>query len=113
MLQLKPHPLAQLSRDEFILARNCVLKHHGPETSLFFRSIQLQEPKKDDLVPFLIAEHDGSLDEATPRPARCVEVEYDMITDTREYIRTIVNVDKAEIVSKAILEQHAHPNIAM
>ncbi|EKJ76476.1 hypothetical protein NXS19_013686 [Fusarium pseudograminearum] len=113
MPQSKLHPLAQLSRDEFVLARNCVLKHHGPETSLFFRSIQLQEPKKDDLVPFLIAEHDGSLDETTPRPARCAEVEYDMITDTREYTRTIVNVDKAEVVSKAILEQHAHPNIAM
>jgi primary-amine oxidase len=112
MAQSKPHPLAQLSQDEFILARNCVLKHHGPETSLFFRSIQLQEPKKDDLVPFLIAEHDGSLNETTPRPARCAEVEYDIITDTRVYTRTIVDMDKGEVVSKDVLEQHAHPNMA-
>ncbi|GKU14452.1 unnamed protein product [Fusarium langsethiae] len=113
MAQPAPHPLAQLSQDEFVRARNCILKHHGSESSLFFRSIQLHEPKKDDLLPFLIAEHNGSLDETTPRPARCAEVEYDIIADTREYTRTIVDVDKREVISKAVLEQHAHPNIAI
>ncbi|KAF5027502.1 hypothetical protein F66182_397 [Fusarium sp. NRRL 66182] len=107
-----PHPLAQLSRDEFITARNSVLNHHGPGTSLFFRSISLQEPKKNDLVPFLIAEHDGGLSETTPRPARCAQVEYDMIGDSREYTRAIVDIAAEVVVCKAVLEQNAHPYFA-
>lgn len=112
MAPSKLHPLTQLSQNEFILARNCVLKHHGSGTSLFFRSIQLQEPKKEDLVPFLVAEHDGSLTESTPRPARYAQVENDIIANTRDYTRTIVNVDKGEVVSKDVLEKNAHPNMA-
>ncbi|KAF4444048.1 copper amine oxidase 1 [Fusarium austroafricanum] len=112
MASLQPHPLAQLSQEEFIIARDSVLKHHGSNTSLFFRSIYLQEPKKDDLVPFLIAEHDGSLSETTPRPARCAQVEYDIIADVRKYIRSIVDINEAAVVFKDALEQNAHTYLA-
>ncbi|KAF4965928.1 hypothetical protein FSARC_6315 [Fusarium sarcochroum] len=109
MASSQPHPLTQLSQEEFIIARTTVLKHHGPETPLFFRSIYLHEPNKDELVPFLIAEHDGSLSETTPRPARCAEVEYDIISDDREFTRAIVDIKAGVVVSKAVLEQNAHP----
>ncbi|KAF5006930.1 hypothetical protein FDECE_6719 [Fusarium decemcellulare] len=107
----KPHPLAQLSQDEFLTARNAVLKLHGPGTSLFFRSIYLHEPKKDELITFLAAEHDGSLSDATPRPARCAQVEYDIIADSVEYTRAIVDLTSEEVVSQGVVDRNAQPYI--
>ncbi|KAH7161295.1 copper amine oxidase [Dactylonectria macrodidyma] len=105
-----PHPLAQLSRDEFIKARDIVVRLHGPETSLLFRSIYLQEPKREDFAPFLELEHKGALSETTKRPPRQALVEYDLITGSgHRYTRTIVDVVSGDVVLNESAQQGLQP----
>ncbi|KAF4983143.1 hypothetical protein FZEAL_1366 [Fusarium zealandicum] len=105
----KPHPLAQLSQDEFHTARNAVLKFHGSGTSLFFRSIHLDEPRREELTVFLAAEHDGTLSCATPRPARCAIVEYDVIADRVEFTQAVVDVTGGEVVLHKVVDRNGQP----
>lgn len=88
-----PHPLAQLSPAEFLTAREAIVKAHGAESSIFFKSISLSEPSRAELVPFLAAEHDGSLSDDTKRPPRQALVEYDVISaDHQQHTRSVVNL---------------------
>lgn len=96
-----PHPLAQLSADEFRRARDIVRALHGSDTSIFFRAISLSEPAKADLTPFLEAEHSGNLTADTKRPPRLVLVEHDLVKPSEhEYIRAVVDIGSGDIVSK-------------
>lgn len=105
-----PHPLAQLSPDEFIKARDIILKLHGPETAILFKSIYLEEPKRVELVPFLAAEHDGILSVETPRPPRQALVEYDLIEpDFHQYTRTLVDLTTGEVTTREKVEKSALP----
>ncbi|KAI1366672.1 copper amine oxidase [Xylaria arbuscula] len=55
-----PHPLRPLAEEEVSLARHAVSEKLGGDgISLFFRSVYLNEPKKEDLVQFLVSEHGG------------------------------------------------------
>ncbi|CAM1506276.1 Fc.00g059170.m01.CDS01 [Cosmosporella sp. VM-42] len=104
-----PHPLAQLSHEEFLKARDTITKLHGPETTLFFRSIYLDEPKRAELVPFLEAEHAGDVSQAT-RPPRQALVEYDVVTpDRHDYSRAVIDVVTGEVASNEIVEKTAQP----
>ncbi|KAF7549763.1 hypothetical protein G7Z17_g6163 [Cylindrodendrum hubeiense] len=105
-----PHPLAQLSRDEFIKARDIVVNLYGPDASLYFRSIYLNEPKRAELVGFLQVEHAGTLSETTPRPPRQAMVDYDFITsDEQRYTRTVVDVVSGDVVSNESVERGSQP----
>ena len=105
-----PHPLSQLTAEEFTKARDVIVKLHGNETNLFFRSIFLDEPKKAELVPFLEAEHAGTLISSTPRPPRQVYIEYDVVTsDRHEYIRAVVGIETLEVVSKESVQAPSWP----
>lgn len=96
-----PHPLSQLSADEFRKARDIVKDLHGPDTSIFFRAISLSEPSKAELIPYLEAEHAGSLTDDTVRPPRLALVEHDLVTPTEhEYIRAVVDIGSGAVVSK-------------
>ncbi|KAH8721970.1 copper amine oxidase [Ilyonectria robusta] len=109
-----PHPLAQLSRDEFTRARDIVVNLHGPEASLFFRSIYLNEPKKAELVAFLEAEHAGTLSEATQRPPRQALVEYDFITtEEHKYTRAVVDVVTGDVVSNESVGRASQPYLTV
>lgn len=95
-----PHPLAELSEREFTNARNAIIKTHGPDQTLFFRAIYLQEPAKAELLPFLDAEHTGRLTDATPRPTRTARVEYDVLTGKAQiFHRAAVNTVTGQVVS--------------
>ncbi|KAF4124381.1 primary-amine oxidase [Geosmithia morbida] len=109
-----PHPLAPLSEAEFQKTRDIVRALHGPDTSILFRAILLDEPAKDILVPYLEAEHAGKLDGSVPVPPRQVLVEHDLITPpaNHQYIRTVVNVDKAEVVSQKVAGEGIKPYLA-
>ena len=72
----RPHPLLPLSAEECCRARDVVTRQHRTETILSYRSIYLQEPKRAELTPFLAAEHDGRVTDATERPPRLAKVEY-------------------------------------
>lgn len=95
-----PHPLAELSQPEFLQARDAVIKIHGASQPLFFRAVYLQEPAKAELLPFLNAEHSGTLTDSTPRPIRAASVEYDvLLADAQVFHRAVVNVTSGKIVS--------------
>ena len=95
-----PHPLADLSGAEFTKARDAIVKVYKADQSLFFRSIYRWEPAKDELLPFLEAEHAGTLSDATPRPARIAAVEYEVIDGTKQvFHRAGVNISTGEVVS--------------
>lgn len=88
-----PHPLQDLTPSEFLVARDAVAGLHGAETVLRFRCVGLREPPKEELVPFLVAEHDGTLSEETPRPARLAAVQYDVVRGPQEHVYTESLVD--------------------
>ncbi|KAF2969765.1 hypothetical protein GQX73_g3854 [Xylaria multiplex] len=92
-----PHPLRPLTEDELLLARNLVVEKQGGEgVVLFFRSIYLDEPKKDDLVQFLIAEHAGQ--SPTTAPPRQVTVLFDRVKDgAPQLTEAVVDVGAGEI----------------
>lgn len=100
---MAPHPLAQLSPDEFRRARDIVRDLYEANTSILFRAISLSEPAKADLIPFLEAEHAGAdlgADDAR-RPPRLALVEHDLVgTDAHEYVRAVVNIGTGDVVSK-------------
>lgn len=89
------HPLKDLSEAEFKLAGDVVKKLYTSEVTLFFRAIYLQEPKKAELIPFLQAEHEGTLDDSTPRPPRRARLQYDVIKNGKlpEYTTSIVDLE--------------------
>ncbi|UNI13694.1 Primary-amine oxidase [Purpureocillium takamizusanense] len=106
----QPHPLAQLSKDEFCKARDVIVKSHDSSESLFFRSIYLQEPRKEELVPFLEAEHAGTLSDATQRPPRSAFVDYDIVKpDKHQNVRSVVRLDSGEVVSSQHTVDEAYP----
>lgn len=105
-----PHPLAQLTPDEFIRARDIILKLHGANSTLYFKSIYLEEPKRAELLPFLAAEHAGTLSDESPRPARQALVEYDIVgTEFHQFTRTVVDLMTGEITSKEQIERSSLP----
>jgi primary-amine oxidase len=106
------HPLAPLSEQEFCQARDIVLKHHGANPTLFFRAIALEEPKKDQLVPFLVAEHGGHLTAETPRPHRTARVQYDIVNSAKkqhQYTQSVVDLDDGRELSRVQSAPHCQP----
>ncbi|KAG5922084.1 hypothetical protein E4U53_003735 [Claviceps sorghi] len=96
----QPHPLAQLSVDEFVKARDTIATLYGRSQSIFFRQISLEEPGKDSLVPFLEAEHAGAVTTETLRPTRQARVEYDLIKpDKHEFVRSIIDLASGKVTS--------------
>ncbi|RCI12257.1 hypothetical protein L249_0746 [Ophiocordyceps polyrhachis-furcata BCC 54312] len=106
-----PHPLAPLSEPEFCRARDAVIKLRGPDEAMFFRSLYLEEPPKAEMIPFLEAEHAGSLKHDTPRPRRRARAEFDVIgTSHCVFTCVIVDVETGEIVSRRTADGEAFPS---
>ncbi|GAW23735.1 hypothetical protein ANO14919_133110 [Xylariales sp. No.14919] len=95
--QPHPHPLRPLAEEELLLARNLVVEKQGGDgVVLFFRSIYVDEPKKDELVQFLVAEHAGQPPQAVP--PRQVTVLFDQVEDGAPRLtEAIVDVGAGEI----------------
>ncbi|KAI1500041.1 copper amine oxidase [Biscogniauxia marginata] len=93
-----PHPLRPLSDDELLKARSLILEGHGGDgIALYFRSVHVDEPKKADLVQFLVAEHAGQ--SSTVLPPRQVNLLYDVIKDGKsQLMETTVDVDAGKII---------------
>ncbi|KAI0204088.1 copper amine oxidase [Astrocystis sublimbata] len=95
--QTLPHPLRPLTKEELLKARTLVVeKHGGDNITLFFRSILLDEPKRDALVEFLTAEHAGETPTVTiPRQ---VTVLFDRVQDgVPQLHEEVVDVEAGEI----------------
>ncbi|KAI1176469.1 copper amine oxidase 1 [Nemania sp. FL0916] len=73
-----PHPLRPLTNEELLRARDIVIKTHKDDgVAFFFRSIYVDEPKRDGLAQFLAAEHAGETPKTTP--PRLVKVLFDHV----------------------------------
>lgn len=99
------HPLCPLSETEFKKARDTVVQCQGSDASLFFRSIYLYEPKKVELVPYLVAEHAGKVSDATPKPTRRAHVHYDVIQAGKLHVftKSVVDLDSEKEVSRDVV----------
>lgn len=102
-----PHPLDHLSVAECDIARQVVLDARGSEVSLYFRSIGLEEPPKNELIKYLETEHAQGVTAQTPRPARLAKVAYDIIKAdrSREYTESLVDVQTAKETSRRVVDQ--------
>ncbi|GAP90217.2 putative copper amine oxidase [Rosellinia necatrix] len=91
------HPLRPLTSEEVLRARTVVVeKVSGKDVLLYFRSIYLDEPKRDDLVQFLLAEHGGQAPVNTP--PRQATVLFDRVEDgVTQLMEAIVDVEAGEI----------------
>ncbi|KAH8170126.1 copper amine oxidase, enzyme domain-containing protein [Sarocladium implicatum] len=100
-----PHPLQDLTESEILHARGVIIDLVGSSEVIFFRSIQLCEPLKEDLLPFLQDEHDGSLSTDSKRPPRLALVEYDTVKPGEvNYTKATVDVEKKSVVTNNVLK---------
>lgn len=108
------HPLAQLRSFEIDVARQVVIKARSG-CLLLFRDIFADEPKKAELVPFLIAEHSGQLDDKTPRPPRLARVQYDTIGEdaSHAYTESVINIHTREEVLHRIVDKDCQPPLTL
>lgn len=108
---MAPHPLTALSRDEFKTARDIVTNLYGSDSTLFYRAIFLQEPKKAELVPFLQAEHAETITDETPRPPRLARLQYDVIRTSKlpEHTQSVVDLGSGKEVDRTVAGPHSHP----
>ena len=105
MASRHPHPLQDLSEYEILQAREAIINLVGASQVVFFRSIQLSEPRKEDLLPFLQAEHNGTLSADSYRPPRLALVEYDSIkADEVNYTKAKVDVQSKRVVRNDVLK---------
>ncbi|EEP78770.1 copper amine oxidase 1 [Uncinocarpus reesii 1704] len=110
----QPHPLDQLRAEEILHAREAVL-HAWPKALIQFRSIFLEEPTKSSLLPFLEAEHAGSLSKDTPRPPRLARVQYDVIQDGKfcGYTESVMDIDSKKEVKREAFDTSCQPYLTM
>ncbi|PHH55215.1 Copper amine oxidase 1 [Ceratocystis fimbriata CBS 114723] len=107
------HPLSPLQPADFSIARSVVTAARGPHVLLYFREIFLQEPLKNELIPYLIAEHSGKLasDLDAVRPPRRAKVQYDVISGhSHQYTQSIVDLDSVEEVQVVRAKPHQQPS---
>lgn len=107
-LSSTPHPLDQLSSHEIDIAREAIFAARG-KCLILFRAIFTEEPAKAELVPFLEAEHSGTLTSSAPRPARQARVQYDIVHDDKshDYMESVVDIlAKQEVAHRIIDKKH-------
>ncbi|KAI0154251.1 copper amine oxidase [Xylariaceae sp. FL1272] len=95
--QFGAHPLRPLSEDELLRARSLVIdKHSGDGIGCVFRSAYFDEPKREELMQYLAAEHAGEKSPTTP--TRRVKLLYDVVQDgVFQLTETIVDVEAGQI----------------
>ncbi len=109
MISSLPHPLDPLSVAEFEKARQSIISASGNDVIIKFRAIYREEPLKEELVPFLEAEHSGGITPHVPRPARLAMVQYDVVGSDKShvYIHSVVDLSTGnEIKHRVISKVH-------
>lgn len=111
-----PHPLSALSADEARQARDAILKLH-PGSVIDFRVIYLLEPPKADVIPFLEAEHAGTLTAETPRPPRLAQLKYDVIggegATPTQYHESVVDLVTGKQIADEVIDAKYHASLGM
>ena len=106
---MPPHPLAALSTHETHVARDVILASY-PGKAIFFRQIYLEEPAKQDLLPYLELEHSGNLSPTSPRPKRLAKCQYDVIGSEAdpEFHEAVVDVEEKTRVDYTVVGEPHH-----
>lgn len=115
MVSSVPHPLDPLSKAEFEKARQCIISARGNDVVIRFRAIYREEPPKNEMVPFLEAEHSGGITSHTQRPARLAMVQYDVVGSDKshEYTHSVVDLSTGnETEHRVIVKMHQAALIA-
>jgi primary-amine oxidase len=109
-----PHPLQMLSVEETEKARDIVLASH-PDHVIEFRQVDLKEPCKKDLVPFLQIEHDGQLSPMTSRPPRMAKCHYDIIAADMaiQYHESLVDLEQGKMVENSVVGKEFCPSLTL
>jgi primary-amine oxidase len=109
-----PHPLQMLSVEETEKARDIVLASH-PDHVIEFRQVDLKEPCKKDLVPFLQIEHDGQLSQNTSRPPRMAKCHYDIIAADMaiQYHESLVDLEQGKMVENSVVGKEFCPSLTL
>jgi primary-amine oxidase len=107
MLSSIPHPLDPLTSVEFEKARQCIISARGLDVIIKFRAIYLEEPSKNELTPFLEAEHSTGIDSRTPRPARLAMVLYDVVNGDKshEYTHSVVDLSSGKETKHRVIDK--------
>ena len=102
---MAPHPVANLSLTETNKARDIVLKSQDASAVVHFRSIYLQEPRKQELSRFLDLEHAGSSELESARPARLAQCHYDVVGEDKIFKshEAIVDLGSGKIVHTELI----------
>ncbi len=113
-LNAKPHPLGQLTINETKIARGIILNARG-NSIIEFRAIALEEPPKAEVLAFLDAEHSGSLNSRTRRPARLARVQYDVVhaDKSHEYTESVVDLDARRETLHRVVDKMHQPSLTM
>ncbi|KAL8699823.1 MAG: hypothetical protein Q9201_005790, partial [Fulgogasparrea decipioides] len=98
------HPLSPLTSSEITNAANLVQALYPAGTSLHYKGITLEEPKKAQLVPYLDAEHSGGRRSSIER--RAFVCYY--IRNTDKFHEAIVNLSRRRVESNVRLGPSIH-----
>ncbi|KAK8000722.1 copper amine oxidase [Apiospora arundinis] len=100
----RPHPLQRLNDAEILKAKDILAKSHESGEGLRFRFTYLEEPKREDLVKYLAAEHQDVTKTTTTLPnlPRMVKFVYDVIKGPGDHTLAdaVVDIDSGEVVHK-------------
>jgi primary-amine oxidase len=108
------HPLLPLSAEEIERATSIVKRRHDETAAISFRAVQLQEPKKAELIPYLAAEHAGRLGSLTERPPRRARVQYFVKTGRVSRVaECIVDVETGKEVEHRIFDPDVSIGMSM
>ncbi|KAK8043374.1 hypothetical protein PG993_005804 [Apiospora rasikravindrae] len=96
----RPHPLQRLNDGEILKAKDILAKSHDSGERLLFRFTYLEEPKREDMVKYLAAEHQDDKTATLPTLPRMVKFVYDVIKGPGEHTLAdaVVDIDSGKVV---------------
>ena len=97
-----PHPFDPLRPEEISLTVS-ILKSALPGVELRFKCLEIQEPLKQDVIPYIEAERTGS---PLPSPPQRVAYVYLHRMDTHAFMKALVNVGQRSVLSLKELPRH-------
>jgi primary-amine oxidase len=97
------HPFDPLSTDEISRAATIVRPHFGSHEPNF-RVITLQEPPKQEMIPYLDSEHRGQSNDNKPTRCARVEVVVNLRGEKNALFELLIDLDKDSVIAK----QHQH-----
>ncbi|EER45636.1 copper amine oxidase [Histoplasma capsulatum H143] len=96
------HPFDPIRPNEVSLAAE-ILQASFPDVPLRFKVIDVQEPIKRDVVPYLEAERLGT--PLPAKPARIIQSLFHRL-DTKAFLKALVNLDTRTVISAKELPKH-------